>query len=113
MSQVLKLKCLMSINQSDLSRGRELCWNIYTLLWSDYPAYATHFAESSPAESILKSRTLSIPLRGIALGNPWIDGRSQYSSYVEYAVHHGFLTEGSTVSNESVNINKYLKLTAV
>ncbi|KIJ69816.1 hypothetical protein HYDPIDRAFT_104447 [Hydnomerulius pinastri MD-312] len=46
------------------------------------------------ADGILKS-SLNIPLRGVAIGNGWIDGRNQYPAYLEYAVTHGILDANS------------------
>ncbi|KAJ7771009.1 Alpha/Beta hydrolase protein [Mycena maculata] len=46
------------------------------------------------ANSILNSN-LGIPLRGIAIGNGWIDARRQYPSYIDFAVKVGILEENS------------------
>ncbi|EPS98740.1 hypothetical protein FOMPIDRAFT_1037314 [Fomitopsis schrenkii] len=46
------------------------------------------------ADAILNS-TLGIPLRGAAIGNGWIDGRSQYPSFLQYAVKHGLVEDKS------------------
>uniref|UniRef100_A0A0W0G5Z3 Carboxypeptidase n=2 Tax=Moniliophthora roreri TaxID=221103 RepID=A0A0W0G5Z3_MONRR len=46
------------------------------------------------AEGILNSN-LKTPLKGIAIGNGWIDARRQYPSYLEYAVNMGILEENS------------------
>ncbi|KAJ8516650.1 hypothetical protein ONZ45_g6071 [Pleurotus djamor] len=46
------------------------------------------------ADAILGS-SLSMPLRGIAIGNGWIDGRRQYPAYLDYAVKMGLLEENS------------------
>ena len=48
------------------------------------------------ADAILNS-TLSIPLRGIAIGNGWIDANSHYLSYLEYAVKVGLIEENTDV----------------
>lgn len=40
-----------------------------------------------------------MPLRGVAIGNGWIDGRNQYPAYLDYAVTHGLVDESSQVSN--------------
>lgn len=48
------------------------------------------------ADAILNSN-LNIPLRGAAIGNGWIDGRSQYASYLPYAVKHGLVEVDSEV----------------
>ncbi|KAJ7639547.1 Alpha/Beta hydrolase protein [Roridomyces roridus] len=46
------------------------------------------------ADYILNSN-LGIPLRGIAIGNGWIDARRQYASYLDFAVKVGILEENS------------------
>ncbi|KAF9057813.1 alpha/beta-hydrolase [Panaeolus papilionaceus] len=46
------------------------------------------------ADAILNSR-LSVPLKGVAIGNGWMDSRSQYPAYIEYAVKTGLLEENS------------------
>lgn len=46
------------------------------------------------ADSILDS-DLGVPLRGVAIGNGWIDSRTQYPSFLEYAVKHGLYEENS------------------
>lgn len=46
------------------------------------------------ADAILSS-DLNVPLRGAAIGNGWIDSRTQYPAYLDYAVKHGILEENS------------------
>ncbi|KAG1735006.1 alpha beta-hydrolase [Suillus lakei] len=46
------------------------------------------------ADAILSSE-LRMPLRGVAIGNGWIDARSQYPAYLDYAVTHGLVDESS------------------
>ncbi|KII94629.1 hypothetical protein PLICRDRAFT_127694 [Plicaturopsis crispa FD-325 SS-3] len=46
------------------------------------------------ANAILESN-LKAPLRGIAIGNGWIDGRNQYPSFIDYGVKHGLVEENS------------------
>ncbi|KAG2143613.1 alpha beta-hydrolase [Suillus clintonianus] len=46
------------------------------------------------ADAILSS-DLRMPLRGAAIGNGWIDARSQYPAYLDYAVTHGLVDESS------------------
>lgn len=61
------------------------------------------------ADAILDSQ-LSTPLKGIAIGNGWIDGYTQYPSYLEYAVKHGILSESEDVSLRSYHIDAHLEL---
>ncbi|KAJ6560307.1 Alpha/Beta hydrolase protein [Mycena capillaripes] len=46
------------------------------------------------ADAILNS-DLGIHLRGVAIGNGWIDARRQYASYIDFAVKVGILEENS------------------
>ena len=39
-----------------------------------------------------------VPLTGIAIGNGWIDARTQYPAYIEFALKVGLFKEGSEVS---------------
>jgi hypothetical protein len=39
-----------------------------------------------------------VPLTGIAIGNGWIDARTQYPAYIEFALKAGLFKEGSEVS---------------
>jgi carboxypeptidase D len=48
------------------------------------------------ADAVLNS-TLGVPLRGVAIGNGWIDGRRQYPAYLEYALKHDLVKEGTPV----------------
>lgn len=46
------------------------------------------------AQGILDSE-LHFPLKGVAIGNGWIDARSQYPAYIEYAVARGLVDPAS------------------
>ena len=48
------------------------------------------------ADAILSS-DLPTPLRGVAIGNGWLDARRQYPAYLDYAVKHGIIEENSEV----------------
>lgn len=48
------------------------------------------------ADAILSS-TLDVALRGIAVGNGWIDPQKHFASYLDFAVKVGVLEEGSAV----------------
>lgn len=48
------------------------------------------------ADAILNSN-IGTPLRGVAIGNGWIDARRQYASYIDFAVKVGILEENSDV----------------
>lgn len=36
-------------------------------------------------------------LKGVAIGNGWIDARRQYPAYLEYGLKHGLVVSGSDV----------------
>ncbi|KAF7965395.1 hypothetical protein HWV62_9059 [Athelia sp. TMB] len=46
------------------------------------------------ADTILKS-DLKMPLKGLAIGNGWMDARKQYPAYLDYATKHALLEENS------------------
>ncbi|KAF8969392.1 pheromone-processing carboxypeptidase KEX1 [Flammula alnicola] len=46
------------------------------------------------ADAILSS-TLQIPLRGVAIGNGWIDSKLQYPAYIDYATKTGLIEENA------------------
>ncbi|GLB34160.1 putative peptidase S10 family protein [Lyophyllum shimeji] len=52
------------------------------------------------ADAILNS-SLQIPLRGIAIGNGWIDPRRQYPAYLDFVVKVGLLEENSDAWKEA------------
>ena len=41
-------------------------------------------------------------LKGIAIGNGWIDARRQYPAYLEYGLKHGLVETGSDVRRSFV-----------
>ncbi|TFK94266.1 alpha/beta-hydrolase [Polyporus arcularius HHB13444] len=55
------------------------------------------------ADAILSSN-LKIPLKGAAIGNGWTDARRQYPSYLDYALKHGILEEGTTTYKEAKEV---------
>lgn len=51
------------------------------------------------ADALLKTHKLpSLALKGIAIGNGWIDPLRQYPAYQEFAYTKGLITKGSEVS---------------
>lgn len=80
------------------------------------PYFGTCFAQSRPtffflraalitlrsfrsADEILRSDVLpNFPLKGIAIGNGWIDPREQYPGYVDFAYEHKLVKAGTPVS---------------
>jgi hypothetical protein len=57
---------------------------------------------SIEANGILNARNLPTRLKGIAIGNGWIDPITQYPAYIEFAVKEKLLTKGSTEYNQAV-----------
>jgi carboxypeptidase D len=53
------------------------------------------------ADAMLNS-TLNVPLKGAAIGNGWMDGRRQYPSFLEYALKHDLVKEGTEVITRSL-----------
>lgn len=50
------------------------------------------------ADAILSAPAFNaFPLRGIAIGNGWIDPREQYQGYVDFGYAKGLIREGSKV----------------
>jgi len=63
------------------------------------PSFYQSTAPFSPvdtADAVLSSN-LDVPLKGIAIGNGWIDPKKQYPSYLDYSVKMGILQENSAV----------------
>jgi carboxypeptidase D len=54
------------------------------------------FKQVFVAESMLEAG-LPRTLKGIAIGNGWIDARRQYPAYLEYSLKHGLVESGSDV----------------
>ncbi|KAG8899253.1 Cell death protease, partial [Tulasnella sp. 408] len=53
------------------------------------------------ADAILKTTLLSMPLKGLAIGNGWIDGRHQYPAYYDFALKSGIVKQGSQVEKQA------------
>lgn len=65
---------------------------------STAPCQRLTFARPLPADAVLKSPLLpAFPLRGIAIGNGWIDPREQYQGYVDFAYSHKLIEKGTPV----------------
>ncbi|QRV72368.1 Serine carboxypeptidase [Ceratobasidium sp. AG-Ba] len=47
------------------------------------------------ADALLKTSSPKAPLRGVAIGNGWIDGRNQYPAYVDFALEKGLIKKGT------------------
>jgi len=79
----------------------EFIKNFY-LVFPEYKAVDTYLAGESFAgqwipyfaEALLESRH-NIPLKGVAIGNGWMDVKRQYLSYLDYSVKMGLIEENS------------------
>jgi hypothetical protein len=61
---------------------------------------------SSLADALLKSQAFpNYPLKGIAIGNGWIDPKTQYQGYVDFAYEKGLIKQGSKVGLKSISLN--------
>ncbi len=84
----------------DISSRRELRRTIYTVFW--YAAqpffFCPHLTQPVALADAILNSNLGVPLKGAAIGNGWIDVRSQYPSYLDFMVKVGILEENSDVS---------------
>ncbi|KXN89504.1 Pheromone-processing carboxypeptidase KEX1 [Leucoagaricus sp. SymC.cos] len=77
-------------------------------VFPEYKRMDTYFAGESFAgqwipyfaDAVLSS-DISIPLRGLAIGNGWIDPKKHYQSYLDYSVKVGILEENSAPWKEA------------
>ncbi|KAF9035088.1 alpha/beta-hydrolase [Hymenopellis radicata] len=69
--------------------------NTNTSMYVTYLAGESYAGQYIPffADAILNSKVA--PLKGVAIGNGWIDARSQYPSYIDYLVKTEVLEENS------------------
>ncbi|KAI6152409.1 alpha beta-hydrolase [Pisolithus tinctorius] len=49
---------------------------------------------------------LNLPLKGVAIGNGWIDARNQYPAYIEYAVARGLVDLSSGIRKQHYRNSK-------
>ncbi|KAF8592582.1 alpha/beta-hydrolase [Ramaria rubella] len=64
-------------------------------------SYAGQFIPYT-ANAILNSN-LNIPLRGAAIGNGWMDGRTQYPAFLPFSLKMGLFVEGSQAHQRAVD----------
>ncbi|KDQ64208.1 hypothetical protein JAAARDRAFT_166238 [Jaapia argillacea MUCL 33604] len=77
-------------------------WSNFYKIFPEFLSMDTYLAGESYAgqyipyfaDAIMRSN-LHIPLKGVAIGNGWMDGRNQYPSFLDYAVKHGLIEVGS------------------
>ncbi|KAG8960390.1 Cell death protease [Tulasnella sp. 419] len=56
------------------------------------------------ADGILRTSLLNTQLKGVAIGNGWIDGRYQYPAYYEFALKNDILKDNSKTATTARNI---------
>lgn len=83
----------------DLFCWRKLWWPMDTLLRSVHLpcTQKSLLILQHLADAVLNS-LMKVPLKGIAIGNGWIDSKRQYPAYIDYAVKMGRMEENDAVS---------------
>lgn len=64
--------------------------------------------KTSSADAILKTARIKPHLKGLAIGNGWIDPWTQYPSYVDFAVQEKLLQTGTKVRSYLFEITLYV-----
>jgi carboxypeptidase D len=58
--------------------------------------------EPITADAILKTSQIPTQLKGLAIGNGWMDPLRQYPAYLEFAVKEKLIKEGTKVRRMSL-----------
>lgn len=74
--------------------------NLYLILASILLILVYLVINGYVANAILES-DIHTPLKGVAIGNGWMDPAHQYSSFLPFILQSGLLTEDSQVSFET------------
>ncbi|KAH9471981.1 hypothetical protein Pst134EA_002609 [Puccinia striiformis f. sp. tritici] len=53
------------------------------------------------AQAILDTAALSTPLMGLIMGNPWLNPKIQYLSYLDFAYEKGLIVKGTSSAKEA------------
>ncbi|PLW11484.1 hypothetical protein PCANC_03686 [Puccinia coronata f. sp. avenae] len=53
------------------------------------------------AQAIFDTAALSTPLMGLMMGNPWLDPKVQYLSYLDFAYERGMIVKGTSSATEA------------
>lgn len=91
---------MITDTSEDIHRWRKLRRTVYSILWlvdNSLPEIKYN-ANKNIGDAIISSN-LGVPLKGLAIGNGWIDARHQYPAYLDYAVKHDLIEETSDVSS--------------
>ena len=62
------------------------------------------------ADAMLNHKDLHGVLKGVTIGNGWIDAKTQYPAYLDYAVKHGITEANSDVSPTFTRTNSSSEL---
>lgn len=84
------------VNIRPILRAKAMPGNTFLTWVCIYTALKSISLTTFTAKAILDSN-VPTPLKGIAIGNGWIDAMAQYPAYVEYAAKYGIIKEGSEV----------------
>lgn len=60
------------------------------------------------ANELGKTNLVSMPLKGLLIGNGWIDPYSQYPAYVDFAYQEKLLMKGTTAAASLSNVDRIL-----
>ena len=94
---------------SNENQVAEALWDFMSQFYFKYPqydgldvyltgsSYAGHYLAASGQYSLMHDSTLSKNLKGVAIGNGWVDPNVQYQSYIDYAYQRNLITS-STVA---------------
>jgi carboxypeptidase D len=55
---------------------------------------------------LLKTSLISAPLKGIILGNAWLDPARQYPAYLQFAYETEMLQEGSAEAERAAEVDR-------
>lgn len=61
------------------------------------------------ANELGKTNLVSTPLKGLLIGNGWIDPYSQYPAYVDFAYQEKLLMKGTTAAASLSNVDRILE----
>lgn len=57
-------------------------------------SYAGHYVPAIGAEIVTSNSVYAQNLKGIGIGNGWVDPKTQYKAYAEFAFQHKLISEG-------------------
>ena len=94
----ISTRLISHVSITDIYWWGELRRSIYTLLWFvRLPSVLVPVFNIWIVGDAILGSDLGISLKGLAIGNGWIDAKHQYPAYLEYSVKHGIIEENSEV----------------